>query len=50
MAAKRLKIVERKMDADENYADGYCAKIGDYVAKGFAGKLPVKEAADTDKS
>ena len=50
MALKRLSTIERKMDADQNYAEKYCAKIEDYVTKGYAKKLELEENVDSDKS
>ena len=38
-ALRRLKIMERKMDADEKFADFYYGRIQEYVQKGYARKL-----------
>lgn len=45
MAISRLRGVEKKMLADENYAARYIANIDDYIAKGYARKLTVAETA-----
>ena len=50
MAYKRLMIIEKKMDINQEYADEYCAKIEDYVKKGYARKLSADEVIDTDKA
>ncbi|KAK3747981.1 hypothetical protein QZH41_019783, partial [Actinostola sp. cb2023] len=45
MAEKRLKSTERRLKRDETLADKYCTIIDDYVNKGYAKKLPPKEAS-----
>ena len=44
-ALQILLCVERKMDHDPAYAEQYCAKIEDYLVKGYAKELSAKEAA-----
>ena len=39
MALKRLGSVEKKMDANPDYAAHYCTKIEDMINKGYATKL-----------
>lgn len=49
-AMKRLTFIERKMDQDAGYAASYCAKIQDYIEKGYARKLKPNEVRESDKS
>ncbi|XP_075163102.1 uncharacterized protein LOC142235727 [Haematobia irritans] len=44
MAFKRLLTVERKMQKDYKYATEYCAKIDEYVQKGYARIMEEEEA------
>lgn len=44
MALQRLGGVERKMSRDPAYAQQYCEKIKDYIAKGYAYRLSPEEA------
>ena len=46
-ALQRLWCMKRKMDRDEKFADAYCDKINEYVAKGYAVKLTKEEAEKT---
>ena len=43
MALHRLELVERKMSKDAKYAAEYCAKVAEYIAKGYARKLNQEE-------
>ena len=43
---KRLRIMEKKMDRDSNFAKQYCNKIEDYLTKKYARKLSKEEAAE----
>lgn len=38
-ALRRLQCLERKMDKNDDFGRQYCAKINEYVAKGYASKL-----------
>lgn len=49
-AMKRLEKIEEKMDADEKFAESYCAKIQDYIEKGYATKLNSDEVTEDDKT
>ncbi|XP_055604546.1 uncharacterized protein LOC129752795 [Uranotaenia lowii] len=46
-ALRRLKVMEKKMDADPEFADQYCNKIEDYLQKGYARKLTGPELLET---
>lgn len=46
-ALRRLQIIEKKMDSNPEFADRYCAKIQDYVDKGYARQLELEELAET---
>ncbi|CAL8111098.1 unnamed protein product [Orchesella dallaii] len=38
-AMRRLKLLEKQMDEDPEFSDLYCAKIDEYIEKGFCQKL-----------
>lgn len=38
-ALRRLQCLEHKMDKNDDFGRQYCAKINEYVAKGYASKL-----------
>ncbi|XP_055543499.1 uncharacterized protein LOC129729046 [Wyeomyia smithii] len=46
-ALRRLAIIEKKMDADQKFAEQYCQKIEDYIEKGYARKLRTEELPET---
>jgi len=48
VAMRRLKLLDNQMDKDPVFADLYCAKIEEYVQKGFCRKLSTSEAAEDD--
>jgi Pao retrotransposon peptidase/Protein of unknown function (DUF1759)/Family of unknown function (DUF5641)/Integrase zinc binding domain len=43
-AISRLKLMERKMDRDPDFARQYCQRIQEYESKGFARRLTPQEA------
>lgn len=46
-AYRRLLSMEKKMDGDPAFMSSYCAKIEEYLSKGYARRLPPDEAAIT---
>lgn len=50
MALRRLTLIEKKMDCDENYANLYCNKIQEYVDKGYAKKLNEDEVPRSSRN
>lgn len=38
-ALRRLECLERKMDKNDDFGRQYCAKINDYVSKGYASRV-----------
>lgn len=50
MALKRLLTVEKKMTRDLCFAKEYCAKIDEYVEKGYARIMPDEEAMIRSKN
>ena len=49
LAEKRLKQLKKRFERDPDFAEQYKATMNDYVAKGYAVKLPKEEAASTGK-
>jgi len=49
VAMRRLKVLENQMDKDCEFADLYCAKMEEYVQKGFCRKLTPSEAAEDNE-
>ncbi|XP_058837502.1 uncharacterized protein LOC131693593 [Topomyia yanbarensis] len=46
-ALRRLQTMEKKMDADPDFAEKYCQKIQEYLDKGYARKLAPEELEET---
>lgn len=46
-ALRRLQTMEKKMDADPDFAEKYCQKMQEYLDKGYARKLAPEELEET---
>lgn len=50
MALRRLRLIEAKMDKNEDFCKLYCDKIQEYLDKGYAKKLKPEEVPKTNKT